>query len=530
MQQDAAPVEQVAPVEAAPVEAAAPPAEAAPPAGPVLAAPMVVAPPVAPRSPPPTSGFKFIGLAQSRAVVSSVATTNPYLDGQVLGRLGGTNGTEVSTEEKAAYVEQRLGGFFNFTPPILDGKAALDAAFEVDFLWGDQSYGAAGNTGGAFGGDQVNLQTRRLFTTYKPSLPAGHKLSVVAGLQLVTDAGVDPSASRADDLFRTGGRFMFWGSEAAGLTVYGRYKAEQWDKLRYRLGAYTLYEDGASLPDDIALFMADAAVHPAYATWVGLHGWVVRDRAGGGGGGVLGSGVLSPLATLQGAGTVDAGEGASVVDADIAWLAADLAWNHDLSRGPVGVTALGLANVGRVYVEELADVPVLGFAGDVEARWQYAPGAGSVARVEGLFTTGDRPDDGSYDGVLTANTWGVVGAVHASHGALLLFSDPLAINRQVAVVSDVSAAGAGLIGLTGTVGYDLVPSRVTAQLGGGHARTLQPSDTYGEAGPVGTELNARLRTKPWLFANLDLCGAAVFGTDQAATPWMAMMYFDWVVF
>lgn len=513
MQQETSPAVEVAPIDVAPVVAAAPP----------LA-------PVAPRDPPPSSGFRFVGLFQSRAVGTSIATTNPFLDGQVLGRLGGTNGTEVSADTRAAYVEQRLGGFFQFAPPTLDGKVSLDAAFEVDFLWGDQSYGAAGNTGAAFGADQVNLQTRRLFTTVKPDLPAGHRLSVVAGLQLVTDAGVDPSLARADDLFRTGGRFMFWGSEAAGISAYGRYKADQWEKLRYRVGAYTLYEDGASLPDDIALFMADAAVHPAYATWVGLHGWVVRDRSGGGGGGLLGSGPVSPLATLQGAATVDAGDGSAAIDADIAWISADLAWNHDLSRGPVGATAMGLVNVGRVYVEALTDVPVLGFAADAEARWQYAPGAGSQVRVEGLYTSGDRPDDGSYDGVLTANTWGVVGAVHASHGTLLLFSDPLAINRQVSVVSDVSAAGAGLLGLSGTVGYDLVPNRVTLQAGGGYARTLEDSETYGEAGPVGAELNARLRTKPWLLSNLDVCFATVVGTEFEATPWLGMLYFDWLVF
>ena len=483
--------------------------------------------PVAPRVPAPRP-LRFVGMGQSRAVLTSLQTTNPFLDGQVLGRLGGSNGTTVSDETRAAYVEQRASGFFTYTPAVLDGHLSMDAAFEVDFLWGDQSYGTAGNTGGAFGGDQVNLQTRRLFTTIKPTMPAGHKLSLVAGLQFVADSTTEPASARPDDLFRTGGKLMFWGSEAAGLSAFGRYKNQDWEWLRYRLGAYTLYEDGASLPDDIALIMADFSVHPTYATWAGLHGWVVRDRSGGEGGGLLGSGPISPLASLQGAGTVQT-EG-EVIDADIAWVSADLAYNHDLSRGPLGATALALANVGRVYVEELADVPVMGFAANAELRLRYAAGAGSVLRVEGLYTSGDTPDDGAYNGVLTGNDWGIVGAVYASHGTLLLFSDPLAINRQVAVVSDVSAAGAGLLGLTGQVGYDLVPNRITAVVGGGLGRTLTESAAYGDPGPVGVELNGRLRTHPWLLSNLDLCFAVVTGTDQPATPWLGMFYFDWLAF
>lgn len=480
---------------------------------------------VQPAEPAPGSGFTFMGMLQSRAVMTSLATTNPFLDGQVMGLLGGTNGTTVSADERAMAVEQRGLGFFTFAPPILDGRFEMGAAFEVDYVWGDQSYSTGGNTGGAFGGDQVNLQTRRLYGAWKPR-HGGHRWNVVGGLQFVADGATDPSAARPDDLFRSGGKLMFWGSEATGISVYGRYSSAMWEKVRYRLGAYTLYEEAVGSADDVTLFMADAALHPASGTLLGLHAWYLRDNAGGEGGGLFGSGPTSPLAELQGAGVVDVtGDGTwAETDAGLVWLGADLAHNHDLSRGRLGATAVAMANVGRLYVTDYADIPVAGLLADAELRYRYAPGMGSVLRVEALYTTGDNdPDDGRYTGVITGNSYGIVGAVYASHGTLLLFPDSSAINRQVALVYDVSDQGRGLLGFTGSAGYDLLPNKLSATAGGGVARV--PGGDL-----VGTELNLRLRYKPWMFANLELAGAVVKGSDLPATPWTVLLYFDSLVF
>ncbi|NOY27956.1 MAG: hypothetical protein GXP62_18990 [Oligoflexia bacterium] len=121
------------------------------------------APPQAQPAPAPSTGFTAIGLLQARVTRSSVVTTNPFLDGQVVGSLGGLNGTSTSLDDRTLMGEQRADGFFTWAPTILDGRAALTAAFEVDFGWGDQAYQTGGNRGGGFGGDQVNLQTRRLY-------------------------------------------------------------------------------------------------------------------------------------------------------------------------------------------------------------------------------------------------------------------------------------------------------------------------------------------------------------------------------
>lgn len=481
--------------------------------------------PVSPEDAPRSKGFRFLGLFQTRGTLTDVVTTNPLLDGQVVGLLGGINGTEVSATDHAAAVEERGVGFFSYAPPVMDGHFELTTAFEADFVWGDQSYGTGGNTGGAFGADQVNLQTRRLYGAWRTST-GGLKLNVVAGLQFVGDGVNDPASARPDDLFRSGGKLMFWGSEAAGITVYGRYSSDSWERLRWRLGAYTLYEQAVASPDDVTLLMADAALHPLPGTWAGLHGWALLDRSGGDAGGLLGTGPTSLLASLQGAANLPlvAEDGTPTeVDADLVWVGADLGSNHDLSRGRLGATALAVANLGRLYVTDATDVPVLGGLLDGELRYRYAPGAGSAARLELLAVTGDDDDPGRYTGIFTGNSWGVVGAVYASHGTLLLFQDPGAINRQVSLVYDASDQGRGLLGLSGGLGYDLVANRVTAQAGFGLA-------TDAAMDPIGAELNLRLRTKPWLYANLDLGAAVVLGTDLPTNPWTALVSLDALAF
>ena len=73
----------------------------------VLIAPIAFAAPppeasaqlVRPTPPPTKSGFTPLILHQVRAVGTNVVSTNPFLDGQDIGRLGGTNGTTVLTDD-----------------------------------------------------------------------------------------------------------------------------------------------------------------------------------------------------------------------------------------------------------------------------------------------------------------------------------------------------------------------------------------------------------------------------------------------
>lgn len=463
--------------------------------------------------------LRFLGVVSARGVLTDVVTTNPLVTGQVIGSLGGTNSTTTS-EESGAYTEERVGAFFIYSPAILDGRAALDAAFEVDFAWGDQSYATGGNTGGAFGGDQVNLQTRRLGARVEWF----ESQTVVAGLQFVGDSVNDPATSKLDDLVRSGGGLSFFGSEATGIAAYGKVGDSGGERLRYRAGVFTLYEQAFAEGDDVSLFVADVQAAPAYATRAGLHAWAIRDRAGGAAG-IAGSGPGSALSELQGGPRLDfrsdSAEVAPEVDTDVVWLAADAGYNASLDMGRVGVRGVVVMNTGRIYVADHGDVDILGGYGDVEARFRYAMGKGSVARVEAVLASADHDGDDLYTGLLTANSWGVAGAIHATHGCYLLFPDTGSINREVAVVADVSGGGHGLFAVTGGLGWDVVPERVNVSVGGGHARNA--------TGGLGSEANVRVSASPFPLATVAAVGAGVFGSDLPVTPWTALLTFDWLV-
>jgi len=474
------------------------------------------APIVEPRLPGPGDELQLLGLFQTRITTTSVETTSPYLDGQVIGTLGGTNGTVVAGN-RGTFAEQRAVGFGTWAPHVLDGRASLTAAFEIDFVLGDQSYGVGGNTGGGFGADQVNLQTRRLHANFVGGA-AGWDLTAVLGLQFLSDTVYDPRTAHPDDLFRTGGGLKIWGSEGAGATVFGRYDGPSGETLRARLGAYTLVEQGVSLDDDISLVVGDAQWVPDAGWRLGGHVWWLRDRSEGQGT-VFGTGPYSALSGLQGGPQLAA---AGTVGSDLVWLAVDGGYNHRLDRGPLGFSALALANLGRLYVDGAEDPAVRGLLVSGDVRYRYAPGSGSVVRAEALWSSGDA-DGGDYGGVITGNSYGFVGASWTTHGSVLLLPDPDAINRQVAVAYDVSGGGAGLLALAGGVGFDIQPDRITVSGNVTHAR-------LGTGEALGTELTGRLQWQPLPLCRVGLTGAAVLGSAFPSVPWTASASVNWVLF
>lgn len=498
---------------------------------------------VRPTPPPTGSGFTPLILHQVRAVGTNVVSTNPFLDGQVIGRLGGSNGTTVLTDEgldldgdgerdedvaNAGFVEQRVNAFLTWAPPVMNGELAFTGAFEVDFLWGDQSYGTGGNVGGGVGADQVNLQTRRLHMTYAPKLGARHKLEVVVGQQFMADGVYNPASARPDDLFRTGAGLKLWGTEAAGVTAYGRVLDSTGERLRYKLSRSNLVENGSGLSDDVTLWMAGLSAQPVQRLWLGLHGALLND-ASGGRGGALGVGPGSQLSGLQGGpelslpAVVEADpddpdatiEAPQEPDARVAWFGVDAQLNHRLDQGPIGASAAIYGNAGSIYLKGADDIRVFGWMATGELRARIAPGAGSVLRAEGLLVSRDGTGESAYTGLITGNSYGIVGAYYATHGCVLLLPDRGAINRLSPAVQDVSNGGLGLLALTGSAGYDVIPNKVNATVGGGWARSTEQTPT-----PLGTELNARVSWKPWLLSDLSLTAARLFNSqlpDQSAT-------------
>jgi len=485
---------------------------------------------VAPDSASPKTGIDAFVLYQARGSASNMASTNPLLDGQVVGRLGGLNGVVVNPTQTAAGTEQRANLFATYRPHVLGGRGGITGAFEIDFAYGDSAYGTGGNVGGGFGADQVNLQTRRLHADWWPELGSRHDMHVVLGLQFVGDSVNDPTDTTPDGLLRSGGRTQFFGSEAAGLTVYGRIHDAWGDRLRYRLGTYTLVEQSLTLPDDVWLTMADVQAHPAYATTIGAHAWYLQDRSGGTGGS-FGTGPTSDLWALQGGPDLDLYDGlpppeGAPIDADLVWLSLDGGYDAGLTHGPFGVHGVALLNAGRTYAPIVHDDDVLGLFANVEGRVRWAPGSGSVARLEAVYSSGDTPNPMQYSGVVTGNAYGVAGALMPTHGTLLLFPDARAINRMVGVVSDVSGAGRGLLGGSGSVAYDPIPDRLTTQVGGAVAWTA-------DGQPWGTEINAGVTAEVMLLCNIGLYGATVTSgsaSELSGNPWTVYAQVDWLLF
>lgn len=469
-------------------------------------------------------------LFQVRTTASDLTSTNPLLDGQVVGRLGGLNGVIADDAARALYTEQRTNAFLTWAPRVVDGRASLTAAFELDWAFGDRAYGTGGNLGGGFGADQVNLQTRRLHANLYPKLGTGHDLHLSVGLQFVGDSVSDPTTATPDELFRSGGRLMFWGSEAAGIAAYGHLHDAWGTRLRYRVGAFTLIEQGLGAPDDAWLAVADASVRLAQATDLGVHAWYVQDRTGGSAG-ALGAGPTSDLWAMQGGPALDPYDGFppppdAEILADVVWLGADLGHNPGLTEGPLGAHGVAVANLGRIYAPIAQDDDIAGLLVDAEARLRWSAGEGSVLRAEVLWASGGSGNPAVYDGPVTGNAWGVAGAVWTTHGALLLHPDPGSINRMVAVVHDVSGAGRGLLSLSGSAGWDPIPGRLTVTAGGATATT-------GSGELWGTEVNGRIVGEPLLFAKLGVAAAVVSpgpAAETLATPWTVLGTFDWLVF
>jgi hypothetical protein len=480
---------------------------------------------VEPEPPDPKSGFSFLGLVQARTVMFNVATTNPLLDGQIIGVLAGLNGTTTADDKRSWVTEMRASTFFTYRPPILDDRVAITGGFEIDFGFGDSAYGTTGNRGGGLGADQVNIQTRRVHVDVLAVKKRRHTLNLRLGIQFLADTARDPVVSRPDDLFRTGGGLRFFGSDAAGLQAFGTVRDTSGVRLRYRLGAFSLWEQGSAEFDDTSLFLADAEYLPTASTRVGVHVWYLNDDSTGTGG-FFGVGPTSQLAEMQGAARVDLRtdeDDTPAVNADAIWLGADGGYNHDLRHGPFGLNAGAFLNLGRLTVQDVGWAPILGWHANAEARMRYASGKGSIIRLGFDVTSADNPDTSDFGTVLTGNSYGIVGAVHGSHGAILLHPDITSINRMSSVVFDISAQGRGLLAGQLGVAYDLIPNRLNLGATVAHASSIGN-------GTFGTEINGRLTWEPFTFFTVGLTGGAVLGTQLPVDPWTTYAHMQWVVF
>lgn len=482
--------------------------------------------------------FQFLAYWYSQGVSSNYYPTNDFLKGQVIGRLFGQNTTTTSDSSTSMYVEQRLLPFFIYQPKLFNGRAILRASFEIDFTWGDVAYGTGGNFGGAVSADQVNIQTQNVELEIIPM----KNWTINLGLQRMYDSPYNPYRTLFGTLTETGYRLMYWGTDAAGISV--RY---QGDFNRWKFGAWQFYENLVQNNDDVSMFevMYERDVSKNWR-WGGSVNYV-RDRANGQGGpSILGQGLNSTLSDYNGSFRFPMG--GTPYRADIAWLGSFWSRNVDFVTDRFMTTGFINYNLGSVDTLVSGDsysqrASVGGFAANLRGGYRYGKTKGDVFTADFIYTSGDNNgiDDNHFSGVMTGNNWGTPVSVWISHGAYILFPHGNVVNRFVSAVNDISNLGYGLTGGTMNLYHDLVPNKLNVKAGGAAAvSNIAPS---GGGNLVGLEANGRISWTPKVYMNVELHGAYMWlgdfydsprvnggASERPVNPWTVFLGFKWLMF
>jgi hypothetical protein len=500
-----------------------------------------------PKQPP--REFQFIAYFYNHLITNNIFATNDFLRGQTVGRLFGGN-TSTTGNIESLYLEQRLLPFFIYQPKLLDGRAILRASFEIDWTWGDASYGAGGNFGSAISADQVNIQTQNLELELIPW--KGWAMNL--GLQRLYDTPYNPYRTFFSTMNYTGYRLSFWGTDAVGLTV-----RHDRDYSRYKMGYYQLYENNIQQNDDVALweFMYEWDWTP---TWrQGLSFWYVYDRGNGEGGvSILGQGLNSPLNDYNGTFRFPLGNTiAKPYKADIYWVGTFWNRNPEFTLGRWSNSGFAVGNFGKVRVTQAggeADrkIDIAGYAANMRTGYRYGQTADDIFTIDLLYTTGDKDSlaDDKYNGVVTGNTWGSPANIFISSGAYLLFPHGNVVNRYIAAITDLSNLGLGIAGGTANFHKDILPHKLSAKVGFAAAFANYAPPFGGKE--VGKEANFRIVFQPKVFMNLELHGAYLWlgdfytsnvvngkrekvtdppaRTDKPVNPWTVFLALKWLMF
>tara|TARA_B100001115_G_C15847212_1_gene427559 strand:+ start:61 stop:1632 length:1572 start_codon:yes stop_codon:yes gene_type:complete len=482
--------------------------------------------------------FQFLAYWFSQAVSANYYPTNDFLRGQVFGRLYGQNTTRSTDTATTYYVEQRLLPFFIYQPKLFNGRAILRASFEIDFTWGDASYGSGGNFGGAVAGDQVNLQTQNVELELIPY----KNWSINIGLQRMYDNPNNPYRTLFDKLTNTGYRLMFWGTDATGISV--RYNG---DYERMKFGAWQFYENLIQADDDVNMFEAlyDRDISRSWSLGASLN--YVRDRASGQGGpSILGQGLNSTLSNYNGSYRFPLGQ--NPYQADVFWLGSFYTHNPDYIEDRWMATGFLNYNFGTVDTlttgENYGQISSIGgYTFNSKTGYRYGKTSGSRVELDVLYTSGDANgiSDNRYSGVLTGNNWGSPVSVWISHGAYILFPHGNVVNRFVSAVNDVSNLGYGLMGGTFNVYHDIIDNKLNIKAG--TAAAFSNVNPQGGGNQLGIELNGRISWQPQVYMQLELHAAKLWlgdfydspavnanASSRPDNPWTVFLTYKWLMF
>jgi len=479
------------------------------------------------------SELTFIGYYFLKGTYSNIAPTNEFLKGQVVGRLFGGN-TTFTSKETSNYGEQRFIPLFTYSPRLFDGWAKIRGSFEFDWTWGDANYGAGGNFGGAYGADQVNMQTQNLFLELRPQ----KNLFINAGLQRIFDNIRVPWYTFTDVLLNTGYRLAFFGSDATGVSTHWMWDTDK----RLKAGFFQFYENHVEQDDDVVMYNLEVEQDLSIDASVGLTLYYVRDHGNGEGGvSILGQGLNSNLSNYNG--VFNFNLGSEQHTADVYWAGTQFHKDPLLTQGDTGFSGFAVYNFGNVSTETRT-IDINGFAGNLRLAHRYGQQANDQIVLDTIFTTGDKNNisDGKYNGVLTGNNWTSPGAVFIGHGLYLLMPHGNVVNRFVAATVDIQNLGYGLQAASLQVHKDLVPHKLKAKIGGGVGYASKTPTGVGRM--MGTEVNFNLRWTMRVLMDLELHAAYMWLGDfydysevnggneleRPDNPWTVFATFKWISF
>ncbi len=493
----------------------------------------------APPEDPVPREWQFIGYSFTRTTSTNIAPAGELLQGQVIGRLFGTN-TTTTVETSGIYTEQRFVPYLVYTPRILNGDAVFRLMGKIDYTWGDQAYGVGNNRGGAINAGQVNLQTLMANVDLRSR---NRDWNVVVGLQRVFDNAYDPHHITLEQAQTSGYKLSFWGTNAVGVNLF----ATPTPGMKTRVGVFQLWENLIARDDDVTLFMADMDTRVTPRLELGANAWYLRDRAQGAGGiSILGQGLTSALAEYNGATRLRLPAPRPYV-ADILWVGGRAAYNRDFLAGRWWADAFAITNLGTVdtvsvdgATSRVADVA--GLALNASVAYKYGMTNADRVWAEGLFTTGDGGStaDGRTSSVLTGNIWGSPVGIYSAHRALLLFPDPQVVSRYYSAVHDISNAGRGVAGVSANVSRGLIPNRFVARAG--TATAFSVTTPAGGGNYIGTEINGELRYQIGVFLHASLNAAYLRLGDyydapavtlqgiRPSDPWTVFLTLSWLMF
>lgn len=482
--------------------------------------------------------FRFLAFYYNHVVNTNVYPTSDFLKGQVVGRLFGPNTSTTSAENRPFYLEQRLLPFFIYTPKLFDGKATLRASFELDWTWGDGSYGSGGNAGSAISADQVNIQTQNVEIEITPA-----KLwKINLGLQRMYDTPYDAYRTFFDKMLNTGNRLNLWGTDGVGISA-----RRSSDYSMFKASYFQLYENEIQSNDDVQLFELQYRHLLSHKWNISSSLYYVRDRGNGQGGpSILGQGLNSSMAAFNGAYRFPFL--AVPYKADIGWLGIAAGYNEDYMMDQFFGTAYVRYNIGNVSLEEddvWTDGPtVAGLAANLRAGYRHGQTENDLVWFDVMYTTGDQNGlvDNHFSGVMTGNTWGTPGALHVSHGGYLIFPHANVVNRYIAAVTDISNMGYGISAIHINAAKDIIPYKLNAKLGFASAVSNAVPTNGGTY--IGTEANLKVGYQLGVFMAVELHAAhlwlgdfydsrAVNGGENGVrpvNPYTAFVSFKWLMF